>query len=75
MPQEGETMVGGQRWVVYVRAAGMERGGETAGSRRKGLAAVNACKQGDPSRPACRWAIADYMRRWGWGSWVGRRKG
>jgi len=75
MSQEGEAMVDGLRWVVYARAGRMKKGVERAGSRRKDLAAVNACRQGDPSHPACRWVTADYMRRWEWESWVGRRKG
>lgn len=66
MSREGEGMVDGYRWVVCAHAGRMKRGEETARLRRKGLAAVNACRQEVPSCPACRWVNADYMRRREW---------
>jgi hypothetical protein len=66
MSQEGEVMADDQSWVVYVHAVRMKRGEETASSRRKDLAAVNTCRQEDPSCPAYRWVNADYMHRWEW---------
>jgi hypothetical protein len=65
MSQEGEEMADDQRWVVYAHAAGTEKGVETAGLRRKDLAA-QGCIQWGPSHPACRWANAGYMRRREW---------
>ena len=63
---QGEAMADDQRWVAYGHAARMKRGEETASSRRKGLAAVNTCRQESPSRPAYRWVIVEYMRRREW---------
>ena len=66
MTQEGGVMADGQSLVVYAHAVRMKRGEETASSKRKDLAAVNACRQEDPSRPACQRVNADYMRRREW---------
>ena len=63
---QGEAMADDQRWVAYGHAARMKRGEETAGSRRKGLAAANACRQEPPSHPACRWVNVHYMHRREW---------
>ena len=64
-------MTDGQRQVAYGHAVRTRRGGETAGSRRKYLVAVSACKRGDPSYPASRWGNVGCSRMWGWSSWVG----
>jgi hypothetical protein len=50
---------------IYARAVGMERDEGKVGSKRRNLAAADACRQEHSSDPACRWVSAHYMRRRG----------
>jgi hypothetical protein len=51
--------------AIYAHAVGKEMDVGTAGSKRRNLADVDACRQATSSGLACRWVSAQYMRRRG----------